>query len=149
VKLGPGAYAGIVSRGAAFLVDSTAVVIGCTVGFELTVAILSTIGVAHLTNGDLPQAIGYLVVVPVAFWFYNAGFWTLMGRTPGMIILGVRVVSRDGTPPGLRRSVIRAFGYWVSAIFFVGFAWIAVDRRRQGFHDKLAGTFVIYDSSIG
>jgi uncharacterized RDD family membrane protein YckC len=149
MKLGPGAYAGVVSRGAAFLIDSTAVVIGCTVGFELTVAILSTVGVAHLTDGDLPQAIGYLLAVPVAFGLYCAGFWALIGRTPGMIVLGVRVVSREGTPPGLRRAVVRALGYWVSAIFFVGFAWIAIDRRRQGFHDKLAGTFVIYDSSIG
>jgi uncharacterized RDD family membrane protein YckC len=149
MKLGPGAYAGVVSRGAAFLIDSTVVVVCCTVGFELTVAILSTIDVAHLTDGDLPQAIGYLIAIPVAFWFYCATFWTLIGRTPGMILLGVRVVSRDGAPPGLRRSVVRAFGYWVSSILFVGFAWIAVDRRRQGFHDKLAGTFVIYDSSTG
>jgi uncharacterized RDD family membrane protein YckC len=42
--------------------------------------------------------------------------------------------------------VIRAAAYAISAIFLIGFAWIAVDRRRQGFHDKLARTFVVYDS---
>ena len=42
-------------------------------------------------------------------------------------------------------AAIRACGYWVSGILLLGFAWIAVDERSQGFHDKFAGTFVVYD----
>jgi uncharacterized RDD family membrane protein YckC len=29
-------------------------------------------------------------------------------------------------------------------LFFLGFLWIFVDRRRQGWHDKIANTYVIY-----
>ena len=45
------------------------------------------------------------------------------------------------------QPVVRVLGYIVSAILMLGFIWIAVDRRRQGFHDKLAGTFVVYDDT--
>jgi len=27
----------------------------------------------------------------------------------------------------------------------LGFFWIGIDRRKQGFHDKLANTVVVYD----
>jgi uncharacterized RDD family membrane protein YckC len=29
---------------------------------------------------------------------------------------------------------------------FIGFIWIGIDRRKQGFHDKIAGTLVVYDN---
>ena len=35
-------------------------------------------------------------------------------------------------------------GSWLLRILFPGYLWVLVDNRRQGFHDKLAGTFVIY-----
>jgi uncharacterized RDD family membrane protein YckC len=30
-------------------------------------------------------------------------------------------------------------------LFFLGFLWILIDNRRQGWHDKMAGTCVIYN----
>jgi uncharacterized RDD family membrane protein YckC len=137
-------YAGVLSRGAAFVIDVTAVLIVCTVGFEFTRALFAAIRI-NFTSSDGGGAVAYVAVLPVALALYCAGFWTLIGRTPGMMVLGLRVVTGDGGAPGLTRSLVRAFGYWVSAILLLGFAWIAIDRRRQGFHDKLAGTFVVYD----
>jgi uncharacterized RDD family membrane protein YckC len=141
----PGDYAGVVSRGVAFTVDATIALLICTVGFQLVVAALATVGAARMWEGDGAAALSYVLALPVVFGAYCAGFWTLLGRTPGMMLLGLRVVTVDGDRPGARRSIIRAVGYWVSAILLLGFAWIAVDRRSQGFHDKLAGTFVVYD----
>jgi uncharacterized RDD family membrane protein YckC len=138
-------YAGFVSRAIAFTIDSSIVVVLCTVGFQVTSAILSTIDVTDIDAGDSAKALGFVLVVPATFWLYCTVLWSLGGRTIGMMALGLRVVQADGAPPGIRRSVIRALGYWVSAIAMLGFAWIAIDRRSQGFHDKLAGTFVVYD----
>jgi uncharacterized RDD family membrane protein YckC len=98
-------------------------------------------------NGGGMVAVGYLLSLPIVFLTYSAVSWSFAGRTPGMALFGVRVVRLDGTPVNPARSVVRALGYIVSAILMLGFIWIAVDRRRQGFHDKLAGTFVIYDDS--
>jgi uncharacterized RDD family membrane protein YckC len=38
----------------------------------------------------------------------------------------------------------RFIGYFISGILFLGFLWVLLDSRRQGWHDKIAGTFVIY-----
>jgi uncharacterized RDD family membrane protein YckC len=142
---GPDDYAGVVSRGVAFSIDATIALLISTVGFQLVIAALAAVGAARMWDGDGGTALGYVLTLPVVFGVYCAGFWTLLGRTPGMMLLGLRVVTVDRDRPGARRSIIRALGYWVSAILLIGFAWIAVDRRNQGFHDKLAGTFVVYD----
>lgn len=138
-------YAGMVSRGLAFSVDALAVVFVSTFGLQLALAILSVVDVTPDARPGHTAAVGYVVAVPLVFVAYCAGFWTLWGRTPGMMLLRLRVVVANGGPPGVGRSLVRALGYWVSAILFLGFLWIGVDRRSQGFHDKLAGTFVVYD----
>jgi uncharacterized RDD family membrane protein YckC len=50
----------------------------------------------------------------------------------------------DGTKPGFGRSFLRYVGYWVAWItLFIGFIWVAFDGRKQGWHDKIAGTLVV------
>lgn len=137
-------YAGVVSRGAAFAVDIAVAVFACTVGFLFVRSTLVAIGVLSAV-GDSSGAVGYVTALPLVFMAYCAAGWTLAGKTYGMMLLGLRVVTRDGSTPSALRSLARAAGYWVSAIAMIGFAWIAIDRRNQGFHDKIAGTFVVYD----
>lgn len=87
--------------------------------------------------------LGYLLwLSPVA---YFVGFWGSAGRTPGMWIAGVRVVrEEDGGRLGFRRSLLRIAGYLVDVTTVgAGFFWAAVDRRRQGWHDKIAGSLVL------
>jgi uncharacterized RDD family membrane protein YckC len=71
--------------------------------------------------------------------------WGRYGTTPGKLLLELRVVdARTGGRPGLVRAFIRYIGYFVSFLTLgLGFVWIVFDRRRQGLHDKLAGTRVI------
>ena len=76
---------------------------------------------------------------------YFLFFWVLVGFTPGMGLVGLRLSQCDGQRLGPGRAIVRYIGYWVSFIFLgLGFIWILFDRRRQGWHDKLAGTCVIY-----
>lgn len=78
--------------------------------------------------------------------------WGRFGRTPGKLLLDLRVVNaRTGEPPGYLRAVARYIGYFVSALpLGLGFLWIVFDRQRQGLHDKIAGTRVVMvdDSEI-
>ncbi len=71
--------------------------------------------------------------------------WVLCGATPGKLAVSAKIVdAQTGKKPTLRQCLIRLAGYYLSAIpFGLGFIWIAVDRRKQGLHDKLAGTIVI------
>jgi uncharacterized RDD family membrane protein YckC len=75
---------------------------------------------------------------------YYVGFWRLAGQTPGKALLGLLVIRTDGRRISLWQAVVRWIGYWISGILFMGYLWILVDNRRQGFHDKLAGTLVVY-----
>ncbi len=74
-------------------------------------------------------------------------FWRYQGATPGKIAIAARIVDAEtGRPPSTARLVVRLFAYLVSALpLYLGFLWIAFDRRKQGWHDKIAGTVVIPD----
>lgn len=76
---------------------------------------------------------------------YFVFFWTLVGFTPGKAIMGLQIVRTDGRPLSVGRALLRYLGYWLSAIpFFLGFIWILLDRRHEGWHDKISNTHVIY-----
>jgi uncharacterized RDD family membrane protein YckC len=77
-------------------------------------------------------------VAVVAFWIYKSA-------TPGKMITHLRIQDANtGAPPTPRQSIVRYFGYYVSMLpFFLGFLMVAFDPRKQGLHDKIAGTVVV------
>jgi uncharacterized RDD family membrane protein YckC len=78
--------------------------------------------------------IGYFVVL-----------WATTGKTLGLWLVGGRVVrEEDGGRLSLGRSLVRLVGYAVGlASCFLGFAWAGIDRRKQAWHDKMAGSLVV------
>jgi uncharacterized RDD family membrane protein YckC len=71
-------------------------------------------------------------------------FWRYYGATPGKMAIGAKIADAGGGRPRTARLVVRFVAYLVSALpLFLGFLWIAFDRRKQGWHDKIAGTVVI------
>ena len=94
----------------------------------------SAIGVIVTSLNAVTVVIGYAFI-----------FWILTGQTPGMMLLGLRVVSTDGGRLTFWRAVRRLIGFIISFMLaFLGFAWVLVDDKRQGWHDKLADTYVVY-----
>jgi uncharacterized RDD family membrane protein YckC len=148
-----GYYAGFTSRLLAFAVDAVIVMVFMALAGWLFQTIGSFLGESsslnslNLTDEVLNTAsfvLGGLnaVTVIVAYAFV---FWILTGQTPGMMLLGLRVVTRDGGHLTFWRAIGRLIGFIISTAFlFLGFAWILVDDRRQGWHDKIAGTYVVY-----
>jgi uncharacterized RDD family membrane protein YckC len=75
---------------------------------------------------------------------YGAVLWRLRGATLGGMILGLRVVRTDGKDVDWTTAGIRALSCFLSLLpLGLGFLWIAFDRDRQAWHDKVAGTVVI------
>ena len=76
---------------------------------------------------------------------YILMFWIFLGSTPGKFVLGLRIVDiTTGEKPSVIILILRLLGYIPSALIFnLGFIWIAFDERKQGWHDKLAGTAVV------
>ena len=72
-------------------------------------------------------------------------FWIYRQATPGKIAISARIVDAEtGAKPSTRQLVGRYFAYYVSIIpLMLGILWVAFDPRKQGWHDKLAGTVVV------
>ncbi|MFN2154597.1 MAG: RDD family protein [Anaerolineae bacterium] len=83
--------------------------------------------------------------------FYYVGFWSTDGQSVGKTLLGLKVVSTDGSQLSVGKALLRYLGYIINALLLsVGFMWAAFDRMRQGWHDKIAGTLVVYvDDDFG
>ena len=78
------------------------------------------------------------------FIAYFILFWRWRGQTLGKMVMRIRIVHFDGTGIGWGGAVMRLLGYIISIMLVLtGFFWVVIDVRRQGFHDKIADTFVI------
>jgi len=127
-------YAGFGQRAAALLIDWLIITI-----VVVPVMVLG-FGIREVTPGE-----GWELALFAAVAAAVVGFWRYCGATPGKIALGLRIVdAATGEPPTLGRLALRFAGYFVSAApLYLGFLWAAVDRRKQGWHDKIARTVVI------
>jgi uncharacterized RDD family membrane protein YckC len=76
-------------------------------------------------------------------------FWLTKQATPGKMLISAKVVdARTGDKLTPSQSIGRYLAYYVAFLpFALGFIWIAFDKRKQGWHDKLAGTVVVREKS--
>ncbi|ADN76295.1 RDD domain containing protein [Ferrimonas balearica DSM 9799] len=72
-------------------------------------------------------------------------FWMAKSATPGKMVLKLTIVdAKTGGKPSTGQLVVRYLGYYVSTIpLLLGLFWVGIDKRKQGWHDKLAGTVVL------
>lgn len=72
-------------------------------------------------------------------------FWVFRSATPGKMLISARIVdAKTGTHPQTGQLIGRYFGYFVSTLpLCLGLVWVGIDRRKQGWHDKLAATVVV------
>jgi uncharacterized RDD family membrane protein YckC len=73
------------------------------------------------------------------------GFWIVKGATPGKMICGLRIVDAgSGQHAKAWQYIGRYFmALAASSCVGIGYLWIAIDPRKQGWHDKLVRTVVI------
>jgi len=132
-------YVGFGRRLAAVIIDT--LIIGVA-SFPLLYAVYGAevFDTGRLLLGPVDFAISYVLpaVYAVAFWVYKQA-------TPGkMAISAIVVDARNGGRVPLARLVGRYFAYFISAApLGLGFLWILVDKRKQGWHDKIVRTVVI------
>jgi uncharacterized RDD family membrane protein YckC len=103
---------------------------------------------AAFIDGVLVFFIGFLTVrlaFPLVLWLYSWLFIGLKGQTLGKMAFGIKVVNYQGDKPGLGVAALREIpGKLVSGMaLLLGFLWVIWDRRKQGWHDKIAKTYVV------
>lgn len=87
-------------------------------------------------------------VAPAVF---AIAFWLFKQATPGKMAVGIKVVdAKTGNAMSLGQAIGRYVAYFMSTIpLGLGFIWAAFDPRKQGWHDKLAGTVVVRIDKAG
>ena len=138
-----GHYAGAVSRLVAYAIDLA--VISALFGLALA-AVSFTISLirGHTFSWD-ESGIGVAIAYGCWWFAYFAYSWAVSGKTFGMAVLGVQVVSREGATAGPRRAIVRTLVFPLSFLFLgLGFVGILIDGERRALHDVIAGTTVVY-----
>ena len=92
-------------------------------------------------NLDAPwDVLAFFAIVQV----YFAGFWSRFGgQTPGMRLLGIRVVQVDGTPVGALRALRRSLVWFFGCFFAIAPISVLVDVEHRGLHDRATNTRVV------
>lgn len=97
-------------------------------------------------NGWMDFIFSYLLpaIIVIVFWIYK-------GATPGKMAISAKIVDAEtGAMPTPGQCIGRYLAYCISMLpLGLGLIWVAFDKRKQGWHDKLAGTVVVRDKSGG
>ncbi len=140
--------AGLATRAMAFAVD-IALLFGF---FSIVTGLFSSI--IPTIFGDRSEGLSPLAIVLVSIMGFTLGagifvtFWTLIGQTPGMRFLGIRVQHHGSNVIPFWTAVWRVLAIPLALIpFGLGFLAILISPMRRGWHDLIAGTEVIYDEA--
>ena len=127
-------YAGFWIRLGATLIDTLIIFI------VLTVPLSFIYGEQYWFDGQYIHGFWDVVPIVATIWF-----WLRFMGTPGKMALKLKIVdAKTGKKLSPAQATGRYFAYLVSIIpLGLGFIWIGFDSRKQGWHDKLAGTVVI------
>jgi len=149
-------FAGFWRRLVAFMIDSTMVtivfVVLCVIaGLAFFFGAMSANNSALLNDLVKPKGFSSVVFLMLVLYIaINIAYFTYFhgttGRTPGKMLLGLQVYCADGTEVSFGIAFLRAVGYLVSSLLLtipLGFIWAAFDKKKQSWHDKIAGTVVI------
>ncbi|PPJ30265.1 hypothetical protein C5E45_10290 [Nocardia nova] len=133
--------AGIVTRSIASGVD-VAVVVAIIAAIYLCLAFARLLFSPQdftWPDAGAVMSTGIFIVVSV---LYLTGCWAVSGRTVGAVMMGLRMVTRDGELVGWPRALVRAV---FCVMFALGLFWVVVDSRRYSLQDIVLRTTVVYD----
>ena len=126
--------AGAGTRLVSYIIDAIILwIISAIVGF-----IFMALGVGYVAASII---IGILISLGYFTYFFGNG------QTPGMKVMKIKLCGTDGTYPiGYGKGFLRWIGMLISGMVIgIGYLWILIDKDKQGWHDKIAGTYVVLE----
>lgn len=136
----------------AFLVDFVIIAAAIwllTLGYLVISAVISA-NLAGSVFWVQPELSGFLAAAFLwVFPIYRILGHSIGGQTMGKALFGLRVINRQGKSCGLGRVLAREIALWSQTVLCCGFGllWAVFDPYKQGWHDLLAGTFVIREQT--
>lgn len=139
--------AGFWVRSVAFLVDLITVAVMAVAGSFL---VWGAVGIGGAFSSTSEFALEWLqttattvltVLIMLGYFILFVGW---RGQTAGKMLLGLKIIRVTGGEIGYVRAFVRWVGQVIGFLIFgMGFVMVAFSRRKQGLHDKLAGTSVV------
>lgn len=132
-------YAGLWIRFGATFIDLTFVVIFALIPLSFIY------GAEYWTDTRLIHGFWDLILNYIAPFVITIWFWLRFAGTPGKMANKIKIVdAKTGGEISFGQAVGRYLAYIPAILpFFMGIIWMGFDRRKQGWHDKLAGTIVV------
>lgn len=127
--------AGAGARFGSYILDVIIVnVVALVVGY-----VLFFLGVSVLT------VISTLLSLAISTGYFTYFFGN--GQTLGMKAVKIKLCDTEGTYPiGYVKGFLRWIGMIISGLVIgIGYLWILIDENKQGWHDKIAGTYVVVE----
>lgn len=114
--------------------------------FLLLSALLGRLEAGHGGLGASLQGGGF-ILYPLAIFLVGAAFEGASSRTPGKLLVGIRVSRADGGRAGWGRALVRNAMRFVDylMLFLVGIVAMLLSRSNQRLGDRVAGTYVVLD----
>lgn len=134
-------FAGFVVRFAAFVIDFLILI--------LISMIVGTVFGLYVQAASVAWNIEF--ISNVVGTLLNAGYYVFMtyryGATVGKMAFGLKVQSVQDEKLDVGTVIVReVMGKFISMILLgIGYFWIIFDKKKQGLHDKFAGTIVVID----
>jgi len=134
-------YAGFWLRVWASIIDTILIML---ITFPLLISVYGTDYFDPEISGFIAGPADFLIswvfpaIAIIVFWIYKSA-------TPGKMVISAKIVdARTGEKASTGQLIGRYLSYYISAIpLGLGIVWVAFDKRKQGWHDKLAGTVVV------
>jgi uncharacterized RDD family membrane protein YckC len=138
-----GTYAGAVSRLVAFGAD-----VGVSWGLFTAAGALLTVAIQLFTKRTITithhqdLTFGALLIWDFIYFTY---LWAVSGKTIGMALFGIRVVTREGNLISTRQAAVRTLTLPISIVLLpISILFVLYQKERRCFHDLIAGTVVVY-----
>lgn len=130
-------YAGFWIRVLASIIDSLVLML-------VIVPLVVVAGMMGLIDLDAQYTWLDIVVQIFSVVFY-IGCWVKFAGTPGKRILKLKILDADtGEHLTTGKAIIRYVGYIISSlVLLLGLIWVAFDKKKQGWHDKMANSVVV------
>jgi uncharacterized RDD family membrane protein YckC len=135
-------YAGFWIRFGAMLIDLVVMIIVLYIPLTMIYGEEYWVG-EQFIYGFWDVMLGYIVPIIVTIWF-----WLRYEGTPGKMATKLRIVdAATGNKMTTGQAIGRYFAYTIAILpLCLGLIWVGIDKKKQGWHDKLAGTVVIRDT---
>ncbi len=149
-----GEYAGFWIRFMASMIDGLILSVVYMVLFFGGFMAMVFFGVGAASVNNEAASVTLVAIMSAAFflwvllWFglqlFYYVYFTAKGATPGKRALGLRVVDEAGNNLDYGKAFLReVIGKWISGLIFgVGYLMVGFDEKKQGLHDKIAGSYV-------